>query len=149
MSEYRNLLYGTAVFATLWVFGAAIVNIFYRPVLWPMIVGIVLALGWYILNSKIGLQKRVMVTCPECGNATNLNQDWTCGYCDEEKSPFIMQTFVRYSLPLEECNRCQNVATAIECPHCYKVMIFDPEGYEQSIKRGQKKEIESTVARFE
>ena len=138
LRNQRQLMLWSAVAAAIWVIAAFLIDLIIVDIAWPMVVGVLLIFGWLAVYSKWIMPMRVTVTCPNCDELINLNKDWVCGACDDEKSPVAMQTYVRHSIPFENCDECRAVANLIECPHCTALAVteqYKPDGDE-------------TVARF-
>lgn len=114
----RQFMFALASLTALWIVVALVINTIVGNLAWPMLIGIIAIFGWLAMYSKAIMPLRVTVTCPNCEGLVNLNKDWICGSCDAEKSPLAMQTYVRHSLPLEDCDECGAAANIIECPHC-------------------------------
>ncbi len=142
---HRRILNASVIACIVIVVAIFFADVFLGPLIWLKILGIILLLTWLAAFSRFLAQFNVPITCLGCDQQINLNQDWVCGYCDDAKSPLLMQTYVRYHVPLEKCMGCGNHATAVECPYCNTNVVFDIDRFNIEEQAGTKR---FGVARF-
>ena len=131
--------------ALVWIVCTFALDLFFGPLALPKLIGFGLAFAWLAVYSKFLVPFRITARCPSCSEIINVNRNWVCGWCSDEKAPLFMQPYVSAKVPLEPCGECHRQATAIECPHCHEHIVFNVAEYNGS---GQYGEMRPGVATF-